>query len=117
MNTGVGDAIDLSWKLAAVACKAGAARKLLRSYEIERRQIGDRNVASVALCVARAGANGGLNSGPTSGTIRPPGAETRANLARVADIEQRKTNEMIGAELGYRYKQFAVDLRRGRGPR
>ena len=26
-----------------------------------------------------------------------------ANLARVADIEQRKTNEMIGAELGYRY--------------
>ena len=31
------------------------------------------------------------------------GAETRNNLAAVADIEQRKSNEMIGAELGYRY--------------
>jgi hypothetical protein len=33
----------------------------------------------------------------------PEGAETRTNLARVADVEQRKTNEMVGAELGYRY--------------
>ena len=33
----------------------------------------------------------------------PEGAETRANLARIADVEQRKSNEMIGAELGYRY--------------
>ena len=33
----------------------------------------------------------------------PEGAETRANLVRVADVEQRKSNEMVGAELGYRY--------------
>lgn len=33
----------------------------------------------------------------------PEGAATRAALAGVADIEQRKTNEMLGAELGYRY--------------
>ena len=33
----------------------------------------------------------------------PEGAETRANLVRVAEVEQRKSNEMIGAELGYRY--------------
>jgi len=31
------------------------------------------------------------------------GAETRRNLSAVADVEQRKSNEMIGAELGYRY--------------
>ena len=31
------------------------------------------------------------------------GAELRRNLAAVPDVEQRKTNEMIGAELGYRY--------------
>jgi hypothetical protein len=31
------------------------------------------------------------------------GAATRSKLAAVADIEQRKSNEMIGAELGYRY--------------
>ncbi|HXZ45494.1 MAG TPA: 2-polyprenyl-6-methoxyphenol hydroxylase, partial [Pseudolabrys sp.] len=33
----------------------------------------------------------------------PEGAETRSNLARIANVEQRKSNEMIGAELGYRY--------------
>ena len=33
----------------------------------------------------------------------PAGAETRKNLSAVADVEQRKSNEMIGAELGYRY--------------
>ena len=31
------------------------------------------------------------------------GKRTRDALARVADVEQRKSNEMIGAELGYRY--------------
>ena len=43
MNTGVGDAIDLSWKLAATLQGWGGPR-LLASYEIERRQIGERNV-------------------------------------------------------------------------
>ena len=33
----------------------------------------------------------------------PEGAAARAELTRVADIEQRKSNEMIGAELGYHY--------------
>jgi hypothetical protein len=31
------------------------------------------------------------------------GAQTRAELARVAEVEQRKSNEMLGAELGYHY--------------
>jgi hypothetical protein len=33
----------------------------------------------------------------------PAGARLREELARVADVEQRKASEMIGAELGYRY--------------
>jgi hypothetical protein len=33
----------------------------------------------------------------------PAGAQTRQILSTVADVEQRKSNEMIGAELGYRY--------------
>jgi hypothetical protein len=33
----------------------------------------------------------------------PDGKATRDNLAAVAGVEQRKSNEMIGAELGYRY--------------
>ena len=45
MNTGVGDAIDLSWKLAATLQGWGGPA-LLDSYEIERRQVGERNVAA-----------------------------------------------------------------------
>ena len=45
MNTGVGDAIDLSWKLAATL-RAGVGRTCLPSYETERRQIGARNVTA-----------------------------------------------------------------------
>ena len=45
MNTGVGDAIDLSWKLAATLQGWGGPA-LLPSYEIERRQVGERNVAA-----------------------------------------------------------------------
>src|SRR5258706_6752117 len=43
MNTGVGDAIDLSWKLAATLAGWGGPQ-LLASYEKERRPIGLRNV-------------------------------------------------------------------------
>src|SRR6478736_485534 len=45
MNTGVGDAIDLSWKLAATLQGWGGPN-LLASYEIERRQVGERNGAA-----------------------------------------------------------------------
>ena len=33
----------------------------------------------------------------------PAGDRARADLAKVANVEQRKVNEMTGAELGYRY--------------
>jgi 2-polyprenyl-6-methoxyphenol hydroxylase-like FAD-dependent oxidoreductase len=101
MNTGVGDAFDLSWKLAATL-RGWGGPNLLRSYEIERRQIGDRNVGASRYA--------SLGRRKWRGQWRPEmreegaaGQAARDNLARIADIEQRKTNEMIGAELGYRY--------------
>jgi 2-polyprenyl-6-methoxyphenol hydroxylase-like FAD-dependent oxidoreductase len=101
MNTGCGDAIDLSWKLAATLAGWGGPN-LLRSYEIERRQVGERNVAA-----ARFASQGRRKwRAMWRANIRdrtPEGAATRANLAGVAAVEQRKTNEMLGAELGYRY--------------
>lgn len=44
MNTGVGDGWDISWKIAAVLNGFGG-EQLLRSYDIERRPVGLRNVA------------------------------------------------------------------------
>src|SRR5271166_358451 len=101
MNSGVGDAIDLSWKLAAVL-RGWGGPKLLPSYEIERHQVGERNVGASRYAT--------LGRRKWRAMWRPDirkdsaaAAETRNKLAAVADIEQRKSNEMIGAELGYRY--------------
>ena len=33
---------------------------------------------------------------------------SRLSLMRIANVEQRKSNEMIGAELGYRYRGSPV---------
>jgi 2-polyprenyl-6-methoxyphenol hydroxylase-like FAD-dependent oxidoreductase len=101
MNTGCGDAIDLSWKLAATLAGWGGPH-LLASYEIERRQVGERNVAASRFA-SQGRRKWRAMWRPDIRDDTPVGAETRARLARVADVEQRKTNEMVGAELGYRY--------------
>jgi 2-polyprenyl-6-methoxyphenol hydroxylase-like FAD-dependent oxidoreductase len=106
MNSGVGDAVDLSWKLAATL-KGWGGPALLASYGIERRQIGARNVeasrhASRGRRAWRAAYKANI------GDKTPEGAATRANLSRIADVEQRKSNEMIGAELGYRYADSPI---------
>ena len=101
MNTGVGDAIDLSWKLHATL-RGWGGPNLLRSYEIERRQVGDRAVgASRYASLGRRTWRSEFR--PNIRDKTPEGRAAREHLARVANVEQRKTNEMIGAELGYRY--------------
>jgi 2-polyprenyl-6-methoxyphenol hydroxylase-like FAD-dependent oxidoreductase len=101
MNSGVGDAIDLSWKLAATLAGWGGPQ-LLRAYEIERRQVGEHNVAASRFATLGRRKWRAMWR-PNIRDDTPEGAATRAELARVADVEQRKSNEMIGAELGYRY--------------
>jgi 2-polyprenyl-6-methoxyphenol hydroxylase-like FAD-dependent oxidoreductase len=101
MNTGVGDAIDLAWKLAATLAGWGGPR-LLDAYEVERRQVGERNVGA-SRYAALGRRKWRAEYRPDIRDRTPEGAATRANLVRVAEVEQRKSNEMIGAELGYRY--------------
>jgi 2-polyprenyl-6-methoxyphenol hydroxylase-like FAD-dependent oxidoreductase len=114
MNTGVGDAIDLSWKLDATLSGWGGPN-LLASYEVERRQVGDRNVgASRYASLGRRKWRSQYRPDIRDATLE--GQTTRDNLARVANVEQRKTNEMIGAELGYRYVGSPVVWEEPGGP-
>jgi 2-polyprenyl-6-methoxyphenol hydroxylase-like FAD-dependent oxidoreductase len=114
MNSGVGDAIDLSWKLAATL-KGWGGPNLLASYQAERREIGDRNVqASRTASRGRRAWRAAWK--PNIRDATPEGAETRANLSRIAEVEQRKSNEMIGAELGYRYEGSPVIAEEPGGP-
>lgn len=101
MNTGVGDATDLSWKLAG-ALQGWGGPRLLDSYQKERRPIGARNVA------ASRRANGGRRRWrdawcPEIREDSDRGRAARDHLARIANEEQRKTNEILGIEAGYRY--------------
>ena len=102
MNSGVGDAIDLAWKLAATL-RGWGGPKLLASYEIERRQVGERNVAA-----SRYASLGRRKWRALWHDLE--------QLAAVAEVEQRKSNEMIGAELGYRYMGSPVICEEPGGP-
>ncbi|HLH68927.1 MAG TPA: FAD-dependent monooxygenase [Candidatus Dormibacteraeota bacterium] len=88
MNTGVGDAIDLSWKLAAVLAGWGGPQ-LLPSYEQERRPIGLRSLRASRAAM--------------EGREHWRQAETPGEMARRFDQEQRKVTEILGIEAGYRY--------------
>jgi len=114
MNSGVGDAIDLAWKLAATLA-GWAGPNLLASYEAERRQVGDRNVgASRYASLGRRKWRAQYR--PDIRDDTPAGRAARESLVRVADVEQRKSNEMIGAELGYRYVASPIVWEEPGGP-
>ena len=101
MNTGVGDAIDLSWKLAA-ALEGWGGPQLLASYGAERRPIGLRNVkASRAAMTGRLGWRAAYDPSVRENT--PDGAAIRSRMVALFDVEQRKVTEILGIEAGYRY--------------
>ncbi|HSZ20675.1 MAG TPA: FAD-dependent monooxygenase [Candidatus Acidoferrum sp.] len=115
MNTGVGDAVDLSWKLAATLAGWGGPQ-LLSSYEAERRPIGLRNVkASRAAMTGRLGWRAAYQPNIRDNT--PGGAATRDMMAALFDTEQRKVTEISGIEAGYRYVDSPIVWREpGDGP-
>jgi 2-polyprenyl-6-methoxyphenol hydroxylase-like FAD-dependent oxidoreductase len=88
MNTGVGDATDLAWKLAGTLAGWGGP-ELLRSYDAERRPIGLRSVRASGAAMR--------------GREHWRAARTQAEMARRFDREQRKVTEILGIEAGYRY--------------
>ena len=101
MNTGVGDAIDLSWKLAA-ALEGWAGPDLLGSYEAERRLVGARNVNASSKAAAGRRTWRSI-CGPLAFEDSDKGEIHRAKIRELVDKEQRKSNELLGIELGYRY--------------
>ncbi|SOC49512.1 2-polyprenyl-6-methoxyphenol hydroxylase [Blastococcus aggregatus] len=101
MNTGLGDAIDLAWKLAGTLQGWGGPG-LLESYELERRPIGLRNVAASKKAATGRRAWRAMWKSDIADNS-PDGARTRAELTRVADREQRWSNDLDGIERGYRY--------------
>jgi len=104
LNTGLGDAVDLGWKLAATAAGWGGAT-LLDSYEIERRPVGVRNVGHAD--VSHAG-DVEQEPHPAIADDTPAGAVARRELGEA--IVRSQTQKFItdGLALGYRYEPSPI---------
>jgi 2-polyprenyl-6-methoxyphenol hydroxylase-like FAD-dependent oxidoreductase len=102
LNTGVGDAIDLAWKLAATLQGWGGP-DLLQSYEDERRQIGYRNVQASRNATNQRRERREAHWEPWIREDSERGRNLRAAIGELAVLEAHKTTVLTGIERGYRY--------------
>jgi 2-polyprenyl-6-methoxyphenol hydroxylase-like FAD-dependent oxidoreductase len=104
MNTGIQDAVDLSWKLAAVI-EGWGGDALLDSYSIERQPIGTRNVTEASGNLRRM-----LSVPPHPDLLddTPQGAATREKVGREFSETMRREWFTLGAHLGYRYESSPI---------
>lgn len=100
MNTGIGDAADLGWKLAAMHHGWGGAH-LLASYEAERRPVGIRQCDEAMRNFER---YGGRRAAPGVLDETEQGAKMRAELgARLSSGNRMAWENPLHTHLGYRY--------------
>jgi 2-polyprenyl-6-methoxyphenol hydroxylase-like FAD-dependent oxidoreductase len=113
MNTGIGDAVDLGWKLAAALGGWGGAG-LLASYDLERRPIGLRNTELTAEFYFEHGKFGeGIE------LIDADGAEGEAARAQIGEALVRRVGRMfrtLGLQIGYRYENSPICVGDGTPP-
>lgn len=113
MNTGIGDAVDIGWKLTA-AVNGWAGPGLLDSYEAERRPIGVANVEEATRNHSKLAA---LPRGEEVADESAAGAALRADIRRT--IETGGYNQEYEAEgliLGYSYDASPVIVPDGSAP-
>jgi 2-polyprenyl-6-methoxyphenol hydroxylase-like FAD-dependent oxidoreductase len=101
MNTGVGDAFDLSWKLAGTLHGWGGPT-LLDAYEGERRPIGVRNVEAAGWASAGVPIWRKLVR-PEIYDDTPEGEKLRQEVAASFEVNHRRMHGMVGVEAGYSY--------------
>ncbi len=102
MNTGIQDAVDLGWKLAA-AVRGWAGRSLLRSYEAERRPVAVRNVTEASSNLGRMLATRQRLPPPEIFQAGPAGDAAREDYGRWFSDTMRHEWFTVGFHLGYRY--------------
>jgi hypothetical protein len=110
MNTGVGDAFDLAWKLAGTIHGWGGPA-LLDAYEDERRPIGVRNVEATSWAAAGVPIWRALMK-PVFHDDTPEGAANRQEVAASFDVNHRRMHGMVGVEAGLLLCRLAADRRR-----
>ncbi len=101
MNTGIGDAVDLAWKLAGTVQGWGGPA-LLDGYEQERRPVGAFNVAAAGWAADGVGIWRALVD-PLMDEDSAEGRALRERVARSFEVNHGRMHGMRGAEFGYSY--------------
>jgi 2-polyprenyl-6-methoxyphenol hydroxylase-like FAD-dependent oxidoreductase len=99
LNTGLGDAVDIGWKLSAMLAGWGAPG-LLASYEPERRPVGIRNIGHAGTSHNNERKQ---STHPEIAMDTPAGAEARRTMREELMLEQTKRVITDGLALGYQY--------------
>jgi len=101
MNTGITEAHNLAWKLAACIQGWGGCA-LMDSYQTERLPVARRNRDHVRKCAAAAFET----SFPRTDQLleqTPEGARNRREMAEVFEAKVSRLYESLGVEIGFRY--------------
>jgi 2-polyprenyl-6-methoxyphenol hydroxylase-like FAD-dependent oxidoreductase len=104
MNTGIGDVMNLGWKLSA-AHRGWAGARLLDTFDSERRPIGARNSALGVHCARK------MSAWPVPEDIEEPGeaAEARRRAFGAFCVEDDKDQyNNTGLQLGERYEDSPI---------
>ena len=105
MNTGIGDAVDLGWKLAAVH-EGWGGEALLASYEAERRPAGARACQEAMKNFERITPRRHF---PAIHDDSPEGRKTREELGQKLTVSMRNAwDNPLNTHLGYRYDHSPV---------
>jgi 2-polyprenyl-6-methoxyphenol hydroxylase-like FAD-dependent oxidoreductase len=107
MNTGIQEAIDLSWKLEARLSGWGGER-LLASYETERRPVAVRNVREAGGNLARMLSPRDNRPPPEIFVPGEAGDAARRDFGAKFTATMRREWFTIGVQLGYRYEDSPI---------
>ncbi len=112
MNMGLGDAVDLGWKLAATL-KGWAGNGLLDSYEAERKPVHNRVMDEAVINYSMVG-NQLAREGLEEDT--PEAAKGREELGAFISNVKLREFKSLGLVLGYRYNDSPIVVDDGSEP-
>ena len=112
MNMGIGDAVDLGWKLSARLADWGG-EALLASYEAERRPVHERTIAEA---VQNYSAVSNELVRPALEEDSPRGEATRREVADIIEAVKVREFKTLGVILGLRYANSPIIISDGSEP-
>jgi 2-polyprenyl-6-methoxyphenol hydroxylase-like FAD-dependent oxidoreductase len=111
-NTGIGDAVNIGWKMAALLDGWGE-ENLLESYEAERRPVAERTIREAVANMSVLAPELGNAELATPGLV---GEQARRGAAQVIRATKDREFHSLGIVLGYQYDASPVSVDDGTPP-